>query len=191
MTHLFSDDTRRDPYPLYTRMRAASPVLHVPPPFDVYLVFDYAGVKRVVGDTEAFSSQVPAPREWFIFWDPPRHTKRRALVSRAFTPRMAAGLEGRVRQLSRELLDRAATRGEMDLAHDYAVPLPMKVIAGMIGIPGADWERFKRWSDTILRISYTMPGVSKDDEAMAALHGFAAVTAVMSAYLADMIDQRR
>ena len=101
---------------------------------------------------------MPAPPNWFLFFDPPRHTKLRALISRAFTPRSVAGLEPRIRELSRELLDRAIERGEMDLAADYSVPLPMMVIAEMIGIPGADWPRFKRWSDVILKISYTRSG---------------------------------
>src|SRR5688572_24581875 len=182
MNHLFSDDNRRNPYPLYAQMRAAAPVLHVPPPFDLFLVFDYDGVKRVVSDPETFSSQVPAPREWFIFWDPTRHTKRRALINRAFTPRMIAGLEARIRELSQGLLDGVVARGEMDLANDYAVPLPMSVIAEMIGMDSSDWHRFKRWSDAILRISYTMRGMEDDPEAAGAMAGFVAVTAEMRDY---------
>ena len=191
MTHLFSDDTRRNPYPLYAQMRAGHPVLHVPPPFDLYLVFDYDGVKRVLSDHDTFSSAVPAPREWFIFWDPPRHTKRRALIAKAFTPRMIINLEPRIRELSRQFLDRVIARGEMDLANDYAVPLPMTVISEMIGIPSADWERFKRWSDTILKLSYTMRGVEADPAAAGAMEGFVAVTQEMRVYLADLTAQRR
>jgi cytochrome P450 len=64
----------------------------------------------------------------------------------------------------------------------------MKVIAGMIGIPLTDWARYKRWSDVILRLSYTRSG---GEEAESALRDFTAVTAEMSAYLGDMIHQRR
>ena len=188
MVDFFSDEMRRDPYPVYSRMRAESPVSRVPPPFDAWLIFDYEGVKRAVSDHEAFSSAVPAPRHWFMFFDPPRHSKLRALISRAFTPRSIAGLEPRIRELSRELLDRAIGRGEMDLAAEFSVPLPMRVIAEMIGIPGEDWPRFKGWSDGILKISYTRSG---GPESARAMDEFRATTAEMDAYLAEMIECRR
>ncbi len=188
MTDFFSDEMRRDPFPVYDRMRRHSPLLHIPPPFDAWLIFDYEGVKRALSDHETFSSRVPAPENWFIFFDPPSHTKLRALISRAFTPRVVANLEPRIRELSRDLLDQTIERGEMDLAADYAVPLPMMVIAEMIGMPLVDWPRFKRWSDAILRLSYAR----SDREAAARAYGeFVVVTAEMSTYLADMIEQRR
>lgn len=185
---MFSDDTRRDPYSLYAQMRHSSPVLQVPPPFDAWMIFDYEGVKRALSDQEVFSSRVPAPRNWFLFSDPPQHTKLRGLISRAFTPRVVANLEPRIRALSRELLHAHIERGEMDLVADYAVPLPMKVIAEMIGIPLADWPRFKHWSDVILKLSYTR---SAGPEAAQVFEEFAAVTSEMNAYLTDMIADRR
>src|SRR6185369_8588321 len=96
---------RRNPYPVYARMRTECPVLYLGPPFDGWLVFDYEGVKRALSDHDAFSSQVPAPRHWFIFMYPPAHTKLRALISKAFTPRMIANLESRIRELTKDLLD--------------------------------------------------------------------------------------
>lgn len=183
-----SDDVRRNPYPLYQQMRARSPLLRVPPPFDAWMVFDYDGVKRVLADHETFGSQVPAPRHWFAFYDPPRHTKLRALVLRAFTPRVIANLEPRIRELSRQLLDAAVERGEMDLAAEYAVPLPMKVIAELIGIPAGDWPRYKRWSDTILKLSYTRSGGPEIEQVIA---DYSAVTTEMGDYLTEMTDQRR
>jgi cytochrome P450 len=184
----FSDAMRRDPYPLFDRLRAASPVFHVPPPFDAWLIFDYDGVKRALADHDTFSSAVPAPRNFFLFFDPPRHTKLRALILRAFTPRSVANLEPRIRELTRQLLDRVIERGEMDLAADFAVPLPMMVIAGMIGIPPEHWPRFTRWSDAMLRLSH---GRSGGEEAARAGREFGAATAEMSAYLTDMIARRR
>jgi len=188
MLNIFSDEVRRDPYPVYDQMRSRSPVLYVPPPFDGWLIFDYAGAKRALNDHQAFSSRVPAPRHWFIFFDPPAHTKLRALVSRAFTPNSVANLEPYIRRLSGELLDQAIPREEFDLAAEFSVPLPMKVISTMIGIPAADWSRFKRWSDSILKLSYARSGGA---EAQEAGREFGAVTVEMNEYLGRMIEERR
>jgi cytochrome P450 len=76
----------------------------------------------------------------------------------------------------------------MDLAADFAVPLAMQVVAGIIGIPLADWTRYKQWSDVILRLSYSRSG---GEEAERAMRDFTAVTLEMDACLADMIEQRR
>ncbi len=186
--NIFTDENRRNPYPLYTRMRSMSPVFKVPPPFDAWMIFDYEGVKRVISDHESFSSGVKGPRNWFIFKDPPTHTKLRALISKAFTPRMIANLEPFIRELSRSLLAEVIERGEMDLAGDFAIPLPMKVIAHMIGIPGADWPKFRAWSDSILKISYARGG---DDEAKRVMKEFGDVTAAMNEYLTAMVAERR
>jgi cytochrome P450 len=191
MLNLFSEEMRRDPFPVYEQMRKAAPVFRAPPPFSMWMVFDHEGVKRVISEHEVFSSRVPAPDNWFIFFDPPQHTKLRGLISRAFTPKSIVNLEPHIRQLSRELLEGVGARAEIDLVADYAVPLPMKVIAGMIGIPSADWAHFKRWSDAILKLSYTMRGMEQDAEAATALTGFREVTAEMNEYLGEMIAQRR
>jgi cytochrome P450 len=185
--NLFSDEMRRNPYPLYEQFRAGSGLLRVPPPFNAWMIFDYESVKWALSNHEIFSSRIPAPR-WFIFFDPPAHTKLRALISQAFTPRMIAKLDPRVRELSRQLLDRNIERGEMDLAADYSVPLAMQVIAEIIGVPLADWAQYKRWSDALLRISYARSG---GQEAERALGDFTAATLEMDAYLTDMILQRR
>jgi cytochrome P450 len=189
--NLFSDEMRRNPFPIYQQMRRQAPVFKAPPPFDMWMVFAYEGVKRVISDHDAFSSAVPAPDNWFIFLDPPRHTKLRALISRAFTPKSIAALEPRIAELSRTLLNKALERGAIDLAEDYAVPLPMMVIAEMIGIPSADWSRFRHWSDTMLKLSYAMRGMEKDEEAANAGSGFSAVSVEMNDYLTEMLGQRR
>src|SRR5262249_53313555 len=151
---------------------------------DVWMIFDYAGVKRALQDHDAFSSRAAppggGPLDWLIFFDPPRHTKLRALIMRAFTPRVVADLEPRIRELSREILDQTIERGEMDLCADYAVPLPLMVIAEMIGIPVADRPRFKRWGDAILRLSDTIGG---GERAASAAEGFRVVKEEMNAYL--------
>ncbi|HYR12550.1 MAG TPA: hypothetical protein VEQ60_32475, partial [Longimicrobium sp.] len=78
MMDFLSDDIRRDPYPLYARLRQASPLLHEPR-LDAWMVFDYDGVRRTLHDPDTFSSSPlvsgrTAP-DWFIFADPPRHTR--------------------------------------------------------------------------------------------------------------------
>ncbi|HVS40334.1 MAG TPA: cytochrome P450 [Gemmataceae bacterium] len=193
MMDLFSDDMRRNPYPAYEEMRAASPVFHLPP-FDLWMIFDFEGVKRALVDHAAFRSDLSHasgngnPGEWFIFFDPPRHTKLRALISKAFTPRVVADLEPRIRDLSRQLLDQVIERGEMDLAGEFAVPLPMRVIAEMLGVPAAEWPRYKRWSDVILKLANTL---SRDEEAARAVQDYRTVTAEMRDFLPDLIAQRR
>ncbi len=186
-----SDEMRRDPYPFYEQIRRSNPVLH-DPHTDFWMLFDYEGVRRGLTDFAAFSSDMavagqPAP-PWMIFFDPPRHTKLRALVSSAFTPQVVAALEPRIRELSVELLGRVSASGEMDFAQDFAIPLPLMVIAQMIGIPSAEWPRFHRWSDVILKLSETVTG--SEAGARAGIE-FRAVTAEMAAYLPPVIQERR
>src|SRR5689334_1536371 len=108
MLSFITDDMRRDPYPMYDRMRTASPVLELAGG-EIWMIFDYEGTRRALTDQDAFSSRAAppgnAPLDWLIFSDPPRHTKLRAIVTRAFTPRSVAGMEARIREISRSLLD--------------------------------------------------------------------------------------
>jgi cytochrome P450 len=193
---LFSPEMRRDPYPAFDQMRARAPVLHLAP-FDVWLIFDYDGVKRALTDHDTFSndlSHVPGhgnPGEWFIFFDPPRHTKLRALIAKAFTARIVANLEPRIRELSRQLLDQTIERGELgevDLAAEFSVPLPMRVIAELLGVPSTDWPRYKRWSDVILKLANTF---ARDEETARTFEEYRAVKAEMQAWLPDLIARRR
>jgi cytochrome P450 len=188
---LHSEEMRRNPYPAYDRLRQATPVFH-DPQSDLWMIFDYDGVKRALYDHDTFSSRAAPPGggalDWLLFFDPPRHTKLRALISRAFTPASVAALEPRIRELSREFLDETIERGEMDLAADFAVPLPMRVIAEMLGIPAMDRPRFGRWNDVVLGMIYTVTG---GEEAARAVGEFAAATAEMNDYLMSLLDQRR
>jgi cytochrome P450 len=188
----FSEELRRNPYPFYNRIRSNSPVFY-DARTNFWMIFDYAGVKRSLTDDAAFRSDLTAVTgqrtpEWMIFFDPPRHTKLRALIMRAFTPGSITNLEPRIRELSRSLLDAALARGEMDFAADFAIPLPITVIAEMIGIPGDDWPRFRRWSDVILKLSHT---VSSAGAGAAAGLEFRATTVEMAAYLPELLEQRR
>ena len=186
-----SEEMRRNPYPIYDQIRSVSPVFR-DPRSDLWMILDYDGVKRALNEPDVFSSRAAPPGggalDWFIFFDPPRHTKLRALVMRAFTPRSVASLEPRIRELSRSLLDQTIERGEMDLAADFAVPLPLMVIAEMLGIPIEDRAQFRRWSDAILNLVETVSG---GEEAIRAAKEFRLAAAEMSTYVADLLTQRR
>ena len=191
MTDLFSDDTRRNPYSAYAALRGHSPVLHEPHS-GLWMLLGYEGVKRALTDPEAFSAAVAPPSastsQWLVFADPPRHTKLRALITRAFTPKAVAGLEPRIRELSQALLAPALERGELELAEDFSVPLPLMVIAELFGAPVADQPLFKRWSDVIMALGYAVSG---GEEAARVHREFASVTTEMRTYLADLAGQRR
>src|SRR5579883_2677192 len=87
---LFDEAMRRDPFPIYARMRATTPVLHVPGA-NLLLLLAYDEAKRALSDHDAFSSNVAPSRnidfEWLMFMDPPRHARLRAIIAKAFTPR--------------------------------------------------------------------------------------------------------
>ncbi len=185
MIDIFSDEIRRNPYPVCAQLRSHSPVLR-DPATGLWMIFDYEGVKTTLGDPDKFSSRYGP--DWLLFADPPRHTKLRALIAKAFTPRSVANLEPRIRELSRQLLDPIAKLGVADLAAAYSIPLPMLVIADMLGIPPEDRPRFHRWSDVILDMSYTIPRVAGADEANSA---FVDVTIEMNDYLTNLLQQRR
>jgi cytochrome P450 len=183
------DEVLRDPYPLYAQLRATMPAFR-DPGTGLHVVLDYAGVKRALADHECFGSTVAGgqPGKWLIFLDPPRHSKLRALISRAFTARSVAALEPRIRTISRALLDEIAPRGELDLVSEYAVPLPMLVIAEMLGAPAADYRLFRTWTDVMLGLVTTVRG----GEAKArAEREFAQVDADMTEYLADLLAHCR
>jgi len=192
MMEMFTDEMRRNPYPLYDEVRNNMPVFQVPGT-EMWMLFDYESVKRALTDHEAFSSVVRTPAggttpDWLVFSDPPRHTKLRGLIMRAFTPRSIAGLESRVQELSRELLEPHLERGALDLVADYSAPLPIIVMAELLGIPAEDRPRFLRWGEVIMNLSYNIePGEAADRS----VREHAVAREEMRAYLADVREERR
>jgi cytochrome P450 len=190
---LFSDEMRRNPFPAYDRLRAASPVVHIAP-FDIWMILDYDGVRRALTDHAIFSSDlshVPGqgnPGEWFLFFDPPRHTRLRALIAKAFTPRVVVDLEPRIQDLSRQLLDEALAHGEVDIVEEFSGPLPTRVIAELLGIPAEYWPRYRRWSDAILAIANTF---ARGEETDRIFVDYRAVTEEMRIALPEMIERVR
>ena len=159
--------TWADPYPVYSRWREQSPVLARMPfvlpdgsEIETYnwLLLRHREVYSVLRDHETFSSEPPqipglsVPRLPLVQDDPPRHSVLRRLVSKAFTARRIAQLEPWIRQNAEELLDSMGS-GETEVMDGLAVPLPVRVIARLLGIPGVDYVAFKRWSDTFLSMN--------------------------------------
>jgi cytochrome P450 len=183
---LFSDEVRRDPYPVYEKLRAMAPVM----PFGTaWVLLDHASVSRALREPEVFGSEVIPPTgkapDWLIFTDPPRHGRQRALIAKAFTPKSVAQLEPQIRALARELI---AGRTELELVGDLATPLPMLVIAAMLGIPAADRDRFVRWADGINGLSYSAVGGPLAQQMIAA---YQRVRDDAEPYVAALVEERR
>jgi len=191
---IFSEDARRNPYPLYAQLRSAAPVFREPRT-GLWMLLGYDDTKRGLADAATFSSAASPggalTSQWLIFADPPRHTRLRSLIARAFTPRSVAALEARIDALARSLLDRAdanSDSGEIELIGDFAMPLPLMVVAEMIGAPPSDYATFRRWSDAIVRLSHTVSG---DPRAAQAIHDVTVANAEMREYVGRLVDERR
>ena len=153
---------RRCPYAFYERGRRELPAFrHEGLPVPLVSIFRYADVQAVLRDAELFSSDFQpgfeAPPEMqaladsappsMIAVDPPDHTRLRSLVNKAFTPRIVRQLEPRLRAVAHDLLDAAIEEECVDLVQALTYPLPVIAIAETIGVPPADREQFKEWSD--------------------------------------------
>src|SRR5262249_2083759 len=119
-----------------------------------------------------------------LFRDPPDHTRLRGLVNKAFTPRMVEGLRPRVQAIVDELLAPLGDGGVFDVVRDLAEPLPILVIAELLGLPSADRRELKRWSDDLAVML---------DGSVAMQHMSRAVqsAADVIAYLRDHLEARR
>ena len=155
----FSDRMVQDPYPVYAAMHRLSPV-HRSRLMNAWLFTRHADGEAILRDHQNFGSDprkgtltrrqqamLPSPGEFsMLFLDPPDHTRLRKLVNKAFTPRAVGALETRIRATLASLLDAIENPGGFDLMEAVAQQLPVIVIAEMLGVPPADWARFKTWS---------------------------------------------
>ncbi len=164
---LFDAAFKADPYPAYAELRATAPVHRttLPDGRGVWLVTRYEDVLAIFKDerfvkdwrkvmTPEQLAQIPPIPEVMeplsqnmLDTDPPDHERLRALVSKAFTPRLIERMRPRVQAIADVLLDVVEDRGEMDLIDDYAFPLPITVIAELLGVPSEDRNKFREWSD--------------------------------------------
>ena len=152
-----------DPYPAYRRLREIDPFHHSVLTRQI-VVSRFADVDRILRDHRDFSNDLKRARHArgivatrkrlkpsMLALDPPDHTRLRRLVNRAFTPRSVAELEDFVRATAHRLIDKVEGTDEFDLMTAFAAPLPMIVIARMIGVPERDFNRFKVWSSRLAR----------------------------------------
>ena len=157
----FVDDV---PWAMFDLLRREAPVYWHPEKrgSGFWAVTKHADLVAVHRDTKTFSSEIGATaleelspeqieaRKSMLDMDPPRHTRLRSIVNRQFTPRAVAAYELLLRELSREILDRALSRGEFDYLTDVAAVLPIRVLAEILGVPPADHDRLVEWGDRMI-----------------------------------------
>jgi cytochrome P450 len=153
----FAYEIHEDPYPVYRRLRDEAPAYHNDE-HGFWALSRYDDVRAALLDHQTYSSAQGFTLEdigefalpMLLGMDPPDHTRLRATVNRALTPRRVAALEAPVRALARELLGGIAVRGGGDLIADFAAVLPMAVIARMLGVPPADQPALRELSDRMV-----------------------------------------
>ncbi|ASZ12704.1 cytochrome P450 [Chitinophaga pendula] len=164
----------QNPYPTYALLRQEAPVhrITLENDYPIWLVTRYDDVMALLKDPRVTKvpgkaqGEQPQPlpfdqvdnmtllSQHMLMMDPPDHTRVRALVNKAFTPKHTAQLRPRIQQIADELIDKVITKGNMDLIDDFAFPLPLTVIAELLGIPIDEQDQFRQWSN-VLTDGYT------------------------------------
>lgn len=116
--------------------------------------------------------------------EPPEHTRLRSLVHKAFTPRRIRDMQAHIQRITDDLLDQAEAKGEIDLLEDFAVPLPVTVIAQLLGIPESDRGQLRPWSNAIVKLYELSHTPQQAADAIAASQAF-------NDYLVSLANQRR
>ncbi len=193
-----------NPYPMYRQLREQDPV-HFNEMLEVWVLTRYDDIVSVLRDPR-FSADRRQGRSRFaqmarermeqqsgplgrantmLTSDPPEHTRMRGLVSKAFTPRVVESMRPHIQEIVDGLLDGAKDKGGMDIVWDLGYPLPVIVIAEMLGVPPEDRDDFKRWSDDIVA-TLGGPFVSEETLERAQLSG-----QEMADYFHAVIAERR
>ncbi|MFM9444522.1 cytochrome P450 family protein [Streptomyces acidiscabies] len=197
---LFTWEFASNPYPAYAWLREHAPVHRttLPSGVDAWLVTRYADARQALADARLSKNPahhdepahakgrtgIPGERKAELMThllniDPPDHTRLRRLVSKAFTPRRVAEFAPRVQELTDQLIDRFAAKGEADLIHDFAFPLPIYAICDLLGVPREDQDDFRDWAGMMIRHGGGPRG------------GVARSVKKMRAYLLDLIHRKR
>jgi len=193
-----------DPYPVYDELRRAAPVCY-DEATDHWLVSRYDDVNRLLRDrgvgrtylhvaTHDEMGHEPPPAWHAPFWnlinagildmEPPDHTRVRRLVSKAFTPAFVEALRPTVEAMVTDLVDPLIGAGDVDLLPTVAEPLPVNVIAEMLGVPSADRHLLRPWSADICKMYELNPSVGSERDAVRASTEF-------GDYLRSLARERR
>lgn len=176
---LGSREHKANPFPFYARLRAEEPVHRflLPDRQTAWLLSRYDDAVALFKDErfakDNLNALTPEQRKklpWvpkmfrplmrsMIVLDAPDHTRLRSLVNKAFSPHLVEKLRTRVETLANRLLDRMAKQRQINLIRDYALPIPMTVIAEMLGVPEADRPGFDRWSRAVVEAKPTLIGM--------------------------------
>lgn len=172
MPELFTWEFASDPYPAYAWLREHAPVHRttLPSGVEAWLVTRYADARQALADQRLSKNPdhhdepshakgktgIPGERKAELMThllniDPPDHTRLRRLVSKAFTPRTVAEFAPRVQELTDRLIDEFAAKGEADLIHDFAFPLPIYAICDLLGVPREDQDDLRDWAGMMIR----------------------------------------
>lgn len=166
-------------------------------------LFSHEVVTQALADFSSFSSDTtaftpsrpetePFAKGNVINMDPPRHRSMRGLIVKVFTPRLVDALTPRVEQATTDLLDAADGTGRFDLVDALSHPLPIIVIAQLLGVPAEDQPTFRRWAQALLGQPVTEDGkMPEDDELAKAMDAMAPTMVEMNDYLLDQIRLRR
>lgn len=192
---------RANPFPIYHMLRAAAPVF--PAPNGVWLISRHRDGDWVLKDKRfatidlqriGEAAQLPpsgaldAARETMgrtmLFMDPPRHGRIRGLVNKAFSPRMIESMRPRIQQITDDLISKFDTQSEVDLISQFAYPLPIIVIAEMLGIPAEDRDLFRKWTGDLAPLIDFIRDTPTIERAMTAM-------AQTGEYFFKLVDERR
>ena len=192
-----SRQTAQDPYPVYAALRDRDPV-HRSALMNAWMFTRHADIDTILRNHRRFSNDprkgslssrqragLPADEEFtMLFLDPPDHKRLRALVNKAFTPKAVNALEPHIRSLLGTLLDDIDDPAGFDLMQAVAQPLPVIVIAEMLGVPPEDRAQFKIWSDQ--RARTLEPSIDARERALAD-----AANKSLNNYFRPIIEERR
>lgn len=172
----FSQEFLRDPAPTVRRAQKERPVFYYPP-LKLWVITRYDDICRAARDWETFSSKalgvVPPPEnlkgripdnfaeEHFIAIDPPEHTADRGAVARDFLPKELQKQEGNIRRIANELIDAFIARGSCDLMQEFAYPLSLGVIIGLLGVPPERAADYRQWTEDMFAVFTPKSGASK------------------------------
>ena len=152
----FDPEVIADPFPYYRLLQQEAPVYEVEK-YGFFVLSRYDDVVAAAQDWEHFSTtwgpgpqRVESPVASILQSDPPQHTRLRSIISKAFTPRAVAACEPLVDRYAHECIDRILEQEKADWIDEYAIPIPVVVIAELLGVPREDRALFRKWSDDIV-----------------------------------------